>query len=340
MIAIQDLVQMLPVDHAITLQFVCEHLHRIASYSEQNKMSNRNLSIIFGPTLLRPPPHLDSLQRVMQDMPFQCSVVEVLISYADWVFGPIEYEEDAVVINEDAPADVQEPVFETTPDVNYQAVRDRSSGLEPQTDLSPVSAAGTFDSGSTHRKGSNSARSTTGSHAGDTDISTPIPDPSLEMDQLLGWSFSRIDGASGQGANAVAGDLRIFTPAVASIAEFRDFEFDDSRKAKMDRRRGQFIMMNDTESTLSRVSISSIASSLKAPPPPPPPPPPRGTSERTGGSIMSQPIVSPTLSLSGFSARSAAEKPESLRSKARSENDPPRLSLNFDRSEPLSFLED
>ncbi|KND00665.1 uncharacterized protein SPPG_03788 [Spizellomyces punctatus DAOM BR117] len=98
MIAIQDLVHSLPANHFATLKFICEHLNRVASKSEKNRMSVRNLSIIFGPTLLRPPPALDSMARIIEDMPFQCTVVETLIEQVDWVFGPIEYEEVEEVV--------------------------------------------------------------------------------------------------------------------------------------------------------------------------------------------------------------------------------------------------
>ncbi|KAI9017309.1 hypothetical protein BC832DRAFT_18647 [Gaertneriomyces semiglobifer] len=93
MIAIQDLVHSLPPNHFATLKLVCEHLNRVASESDKNRMSVRNLSIIFGPTLLRPPPALDSLARMVEDMPFQCTAVETLIEQSEWVFGPIEFEE-------------------------------------------------------------------------------------------------------------------------------------------------------------------------------------------------------------------------------------------------------
>ncbi|KAI8906633.1 Rho GTPase activation protein, partial [Powellomyces hirtus] len=86
MIAIQDMVHSLPPIHFATLKFVCEHLNRVAAESDKNRMSIRNLSIIFGPTLLKPPPALDSMARVIEDMPFQCTVVETLIEQAEWVF--------------------------------------------------------------------------------------------------------------------------------------------------------------------------------------------------------------------------------------------------------------
>ncbi|KAJ3086109.1 hypothetical protein HK102_013509, partial [Quaeritorhiza haematococci] len=93
MIAIQDLIHGLPPVYFETMRFICEHLSRVSQRCEANRMSVRNLAIIFGPTLFRPPPALDSLARVMRDMPFQCTIVEVLVEHCDWVFGPIEFEE-------------------------------------------------------------------------------------------------------------------------------------------------------------------------------------------------------------------------------------------------------
>lgn len=58
-------------------------------------MSTTNLSLIFGPTMLRPSARLDSYSKMMVDMSHTCSVVEVLVDEAEWVFGPIEFEEDA-----------------------------------------------------------------------------------------------------------------------------------------------------------------------------------------------------------------------------------------------------
>ncbi|KAJ3379940.1 hypothetical protein HDU92_006299 [Lobulomyces angularis] len=94
LISIQDLVHSLPPKNFLTLKFICEHLYRVSEKSSVNKMSIKNLAIIFGPTLFKLPPHLDNLARVMADLPFQSSVVEMLIQYCDYVFGTIEYEEE------------------------------------------------------------------------------------------------------------------------------------------------------------------------------------------------------------------------------------------------------
>ncbi|KAJ3031507.1 hypothetical protein HK097_005448, partial [Rhizophlyctis rosea] len=97
LIAIQDMVHALPVEHFLTLKFVCEHLKRVSEHSERNRMSVRNLAIIMGQNLMRPPPALDSLARIMNDMPYQCTCVETLIEQCEWVFGPIEFEEEVGV---------------------------------------------------------------------------------------------------------------------------------------------------------------------------------------------------------------------------------------------------
>ncbi|KAI8826671.1 RhoGAP domain-containing protein, partial [Fimicolochytrium jonesii] len=52
MIALQDMVHNLPPNHLATLKYLCYHLRRVAAESDKNRMTVRNLSIIFGPTLL------------------------------------------------------------------------------------------------------------------------------------------------------------------------------------------------------------------------------------------------------------------------------------------------
>ncbi|ORX44973.1 hypothetical protein BCR36DRAFT_406137 [Piromyces finnis] len=97
MIAFQDLVHSLPPKNFTTLNFLFEHLFKVSTFSEQNKMTISNLAIIFGPTLLKSPP--DSKENeliIITRMPFQCKAVEVLIEQYEWLFGPIEYEEESI----------------------------------------------------------------------------------------------------------------------------------------------------------------------------------------------------------------------------------------------------
>lgn len=43
----------LPATNLVTLKFLLAHLNRVRVFEKENKMSAGNLSIVFGPTLLR-----------------------------------------------------------------------------------------------------------------------------------------------------------------------------------------------------------------------------------------------------------------------------------------------
>ncbi|KAJ3119518.1 Rho GTPase-activating protein 21 [Nowakowskiella sp. JEL0407] len=96
MIAMQDLVHALPPLHFATLKFVCDHLRRVSQHADMNKMNVKNLAIIFGTTLLKPHPSQDSVDLYMQNMQGQCAVAEMLIDQSEWLFGPIEFEEEGL----------------------------------------------------------------------------------------------------------------------------------------------------------------------------------------------------------------------------------------------------
>jgi hypothetical protein len=53
---------------------------RVAEHSNFNKMSVRNLAVVFGPTLMR------SRQDDVTQSSLQCSVIEILISFYDRIF--------------------------------------------------------------------------------------------------------------------------------------------------------------------------------------------------------------------------------------------------------------
>ncbi|KAI9349885.1 Rho GTPase-activating protein domain-containing protein, partial [Zopfochytrium polystomum] len=53
MIAVQDAIHALPRSSFITLKFICDHLKRVSEREVENRMSVRNLSIVFAPNLLR-----------------------------------------------------------------------------------------------------------------------------------------------------------------------------------------------------------------------------------------------------------------------------------------------
>ncbi len=60
---VSPLLDQLPPSHRSTLDTLLEHLVKVASHEGFNKMSTHNLALLFGPTLLRPPP--DDIQYVL-----------------------------------------------------------------------------------------------------------------------------------------------------------------------------------------------------------------------------------------------------------------------------------
>lgn len=52
---IHELLLSLPRPNLKTLKYMVEHLHRVQKEQEVNKMTPSNLSIVFWPTLMRPP---------------------------------------------------------------------------------------------------------------------------------------------------------------------------------------------------------------------------------------------------------------------------------------------
>jgi hypothetical protein len=68
--------KLLPKAHYNTLKYLVEHLHRVDEKSSINKMSAYNLSVVFAPTLMRPPSEDLSL---VNDIPLQRHFIDMLI---------------------------------------------------------------------------------------------------------------------------------------------------------------------------------------------------------------------------------------------------------------------
>lgn len=78
-------IRRLPPAHQATLKLLCEHLHRVASFSIQNKMTPSNLGLVFSPVVF-----LDDLGN--QQLPAQTwkdVVMEVLIEHHDELFDGV-----------------------------------------------------------------------------------------------------------------------------------------------------------------------------------------------------------------------------------------------------------
>ncbi|CAL1528463.1 unnamed protein product [Lymnaea stagnalis] len=83
---IKRLLHLLPPHNNETLKHMAEHLNKVASYGNINKMDAKNLAIMFGPTLVRKKG--DDTVSLVTDMSDQCRIVESIILHHDWFFSP------------------------------------------------------------------------------------------------------------------------------------------------------------------------------------------------------------------------------------------------------------
>ncbi|KAJ1984197.1 hypothetical protein H4R34_000803 [Dimargaris verticillata] len=95
--AIKDLVQALPRSNYVLLKRLVEHLERVTDYEEINHMYSTNLAIVFGPTLLKPPPGPASFSTAMTNLGQHQNVVKNLILQYHWIF---DVEAEAEVMSD------------------------------------------------------------------------------------------------------------------------------------------------------------------------------------------------------------------------------------------------
>ncbi|OWF42359.1 rho GTPase-activating protein 21-like isoform X2 [Mizuhopecten yessoensis] len=85
MLKVKRLLHDLPEHHFETFRHLAEHLNKVASYDQVNKMDTRNLALMFGPTLIRQ--INDDMASIVKDMSDQCRIVESIISHYEWFFS-------------------------------------------------------------------------------------------------------------------------------------------------------------------------------------------------------------------------------------------------------------
>ncbi|KAG0265327.1 hypothetical protein BG011_005027 [Mortierella polycephala] len=71
----RELMERMPYAHYATLKFLLEHLNRVAERDSVNLMTSKNLSVVFGPTLMRNP----DPNREILDMTYKNMTIEYLI---------------------------------------------------------------------------------------------------------------------------------------------------------------------------------------------------------------------------------------------------------------------
>lgn len=100
-IRMHERVNDLPDANYATLKFLMGHLDRIRAQESINQMSASNLAIVFGPTLLSPPPPSNASASAdladpastaagnaahLQDMSFQCKAIETILERYEAIF--------------------------------------------------------------------------------------------------------------------------------------------------------------------------------------------------------------------------------------------------------------
>ena len=61
------------------------NLFRVCLHSEINKMTAKNLAVVFAPTIMRSPNESDKMLEI-QELPAQQRIVEMLIKHTDLIF--------------------------------------------------------------------------------------------------------------------------------------------------------------------------------------------------------------------------------------------------------------
>jgi hypothetical protein len=82
-VQLRQTLQALAKPNFATLKCLIFFLALVASYSEANRMTSKNLSLVFGASLLNPPPNLAYDVATIKR---QCSLVEFIIDFSDAVF--------------------------------------------------------------------------------------------------------------------------------------------------------------------------------------------------------------------------------------------------------------
>jgi hypothetical protein len=88
---LKDTLSLLPPEHYMTLLCLLYHLKRVASHSVANLMPESNLSIVFGPNLLKSKDPQSSMA-ALADMTYQAKLVEIMICHSAELFSATEEE--------------------------------------------------------------------------------------------------------------------------------------------------------------------------------------------------------------------------------------------------------
>ncbi|CAO1624289.1 unnamed protein product [Sympodiomycopsis kandeliae] len=86
--AIRDAIWDFPKIHFDLLRRTSEHLTRVAEEGEVNLMLPHNLGLVFGTSLLRPPPGPTAMSESFANLGKAAHIVKLILTYHDWLFEP------------------------------------------------------------------------------------------------------------------------------------------------------------------------------------------------------------------------------------------------------------
>lgn len=89
-IRLHERINDLPDPNYATCKFFLGHLDKVQARGDANSMTKSNLAIVFGPTLLGPPP--EDAAAVLQDMQWQCKAIETILDHYAEIFIDLDEE--------------------------------------------------------------------------------------------------------------------------------------------------------------------------------------------------------------------------------------------------------
>ena len=89
-IRLHERINELPDPNYATCKHFLGHLEKVRQHNASNSMSISNLAIVFGPTLLGPPP--TDASAVLQDMQWQCKAIETILEHYAEIFVDADEE--------------------------------------------------------------------------------------------------------------------------------------------------------------------------------------------------------------------------------------------------------
>ncbi|PWN49057.1 hypothetical protein IE53DRAFT_165967 [Violaceomyces palustris] len=86
--AIRDIIWDLPKCHFDLLRRTAEHLARVVEEGEHNLMAPHNIGLVFGASLLNPPPGPSSMAASFGNLGKAAHIVKIIVTMHEWLFEP------------------------------------------------------------------------------------------------------------------------------------------------------------------------------------------------------------------------------------------------------------